>query len=249
MIEHTAAVPFRPMFKFQFCRTIDPSLSGPSWDHRPSDVPTPFSELLGPGRASLAPCCESSWDWLLGTSSSAPDPSPAAGSTAEVAGLLRAAAEETRVSNAFVLARRRSAEAVAALSDALVGPAEEATMRAAMHGLGAAGDIAVPSLLAALGHSSEQVVGRAAEALGEGERTVINFHAFPCVFTAFQCPKTVIVRQIAGWTPDIGVAAALDAAAVAAARRGGRPVQDGQRAVDWLDESHFLCKRTRKTPC
>lgn len=177
--EHLDSVPFRPMFKFQFLRTVDPGTS-PSWDHdlSPSAIAAlpSFEELAG---AELAPVCQSVWEWMLGNQ--APEkPLLLRDDQLEAmrADLMRKGpgAEAQRVHAAFQLARDGWLNAGHAahepLLNALTDETFEAGMRAAMHALGCGGDAVVPTLIQhGLSHSSPLVAGRAAEALGEAAQS------------------------------------------------------------------------------
>lgn len=184
----TELAPFRPMFKFNFLRTSDPSGSPPSWDHDAEFCATlpPFANMVG---AELAPCCQSLFEFMLGDGETATSPPPTLSTAAyaSLAATLRspsgeAGAEAQRVHAAFTLARscRHSdggdEQALRILMTALTEPSHEAGMRAAMHALACgAGPRSCTALVAeGLSHPSFLVAGRAAEALGEASAPTVE---------------------------------------------------------------------------
>lgn len=170
----TQDAPFRPLFKFLFNRGVAPVR--PSWNH--SGCPTPsFEERLPP---AMRPIAQSMWEWLAG--SLPPANSPQNDATAamlaqsvEALYCMGEAVEAERVGCAYGLGRRAwlgDTQALDFLLAALAKVEEPNARRAAIYGLQAAGDTAVPGLLRALRAADRpQAVAQAAEALGEACRT------------------------------------------------------------------------------
>ena len=158
LVEESPDAPWRAMFKFQFMRTQEPC--APSHNSSGDAVPTwPDSPL--------APAWQSQWEWLHGAppgsmpcSSAFPVPSPDAIFDTDVT------AETERIGAAYHMAREGDVQSLRA---ALLS-GQEAPRRAAMYGLSAAGDAAVPILLKQLSSIDQvdpNVRSASAFALGE----------------------------------------------------------------------------------
>ena len=171
--EHTEEAPFRPLFKFLYNRTVAPT--SPSWDHGGCATPS-FAGQLPP---TMRPVAQSMWEWLSG--SLAPPEPEGEDCTALLEQSAQAlystgeSAEDERVGCAYALGRRAwhgDTQALDCLLTALATGQDPNARRAAVSGLGASGDAAVPGLLRALAAADRpQAAAQAAEALGEACRT------------------------------------------------------------------------------
>lgn len=168
----TQETPFRPLFKFLYNRGVAPL--SPSWDHSGCSTPS-FEEKLPP---SMRPVAQSMWEWLAG--SVPPAESSHVNSTAAVLAqsmqrlyCVGESVEDERIGCVYSLGRRAwhgDKQALDCLLKALA-TADPNARRASIYGLQAAGDIAVPGLLRALGAADRpQAIAQAAEALGEACR-------------------------------------------------------------------------------
>ena len=184
---------WRPMFKFSFTRVHEPT--SPSWNHDPSSAAGGATGWPGLAAADAAPICESIWRWHLGGAPT-PDKAKALVIDADVAALRmavlsdpRAGDEALRIGAAYSLGACGSASALSALADALCSETNESSRRAGSHGLGSAGDAAVPLLLQVLAapDHSPLVVGSAVDALGEAAMSPST--------AVVQCISAVCVAQ------------------------------------------------------
>lgn len=158
------------MFKMIFGRRVDPT--APSWDHREDRPLTPFEHLTS--EPSLVPAMEATWAWMCGNPGAA---QTVASHTGEWIDTLYAAAkpgdDAKRVGAAYNLGRAAPADAacLSALIHALSSDVQ-GCRRAAVFGLQAAGDAAVPQLLDLLRSSNDHdTLMRVADALGEAAVT------------------------------------------------------------------------------
>lgn len=128
----------------------------------------------------MRPVAQSMWEWLAGSlppADSSQENATAAmlSMSAETLYSVGEAVEAERVGCAYGLGRRAwrgDTQALDFLFTALAAAEEPNARRAAIYGLQAAGDAAVPGLLRALGTADRpQAVAQAAEALGEACRT------------------------------------------------------------------------------
>jgi hypothetical protein len=151
---------WRAMFKLQFFRTSAPGPT-PSWDHvaSPTDI-APFAHTGG-SRAQQE-IWSAMWRWLRGS----PMPTPAEledrSNDAHVSTILSSRKELDRVGAGYALGKQAAGgdhTALAALIE-LLQTAHDNGRRAAMYGLAASGDAAVPqlaSVITSLIGGSEQV--------------------------------------------------------------------------------------------
>ena len=158
------------MFKMIFGRRVEPT--APSWDHREDRPLTPFEHLTS--EPSLVPAMEATWAWMCGNPGAA---QTVTSHTGEWIDTLYAAAkpgdDAKRVGAAYNLGRAAPADAacLSALIHALSSDVQ-GCRRAAVFGLQAAGDAAVPPLLELLSLSNDHdALMRAADALGEAAVT------------------------------------------------------------------------------
>ena len=159
------------MFKMIFGRRVDPT--APSWDHREDQPLTPFEQLTS--EPSLVPAMEATWAWMCGNPGAAH--AIASHNTDELIETLYAPTkpgdDATRVGAAYTLGRAAPTDDVclSALVRALSSDVQ-GCRRAAVFGLQAAGDAAVPPLLELLSSSNDHdTLMRVADALGEAAVT------------------------------------------------------------------------------
>jgi len=150
----SAEHPFRAMFKFIFSSTRTPTT--PSWD-----AASPAADWAAAGVPSgMEGACESLWRWFGGDPAGGPDVPATTDSAAELGARLTAehahGDELGRIHASYALAEtatsggRDSDEAVELLIEAVSHETCEGARRVAVPGLAAAGDAAVPSLVALL---------------------------------------------------------------------------------------------------
>lgn len=155
--------PWRPMMKFIFARRSEPGDGPPSWNHDPRTAEdTPWEELAS--EPALAPAMQSIWEWMLGAHA-VPDSSVHSLVLQQSLKLehqillapWEAGDEGRRVGAAYRLGRAAASaagtdsgeQAVQLLMAALTHPGQQqAPRRSAVHGLQAAGQAAVPALIA-----------------------------------------------------------------------------------------------------
>ena len=167
---------WRNMFKLQFYRVSMPN--GPSWDTTPDYDPAPFAEFGGSSGDQER--WGAIWRWMRGETPIA-TPIMSGGVAAEAAVIIGSRRDVERVNAGYSLGNAAAAGSVEAVSTLLeLMLAAPAARRAAMYGLGAAGDSAVPGLVSLLRHllaesptttSSQHTIVCCLMALGEATRT------------------------------------------------------------------------------
>ncbi len=185
----SAEHPFRAMFKFIFSSTRTPTT--PTWD-----AATPAADWTSVGIPSgMEGACESLWRWFGGDHAGGPDVPTVSDNVAELGARLMAehahGDEPGRINASYALAKIatsdqfESARAVERLLAAITHKTNEGARRVAVPGLAAAGDVAVPSLIALLtrigvegcGEVALRTLAYGADALGEaaqGQHTWIS---------------------------------------------------------------------------
>ena len=177
----------RSMFKFQFFRTSSPTT--PSWDHDPAaDEAGMFAVATDGTDGASTQEQQAVWRSVYGWMKGAPPTATNLATGAETEGLLRQLhspenqAERERVGAAYALGRCAADGDAIALTGLLEAVSQhdgaEESRRAAVYGLAAAGDAAVPGLVAALtgataAHGPDvagTIVPAVAHALGEAAR-------------------------------------------------------------------------------
>jgi len=174
----SAEHPFRPMMKFIFSSTVTPTT--PSWD-----AGSPAADWAAAGvPPGMEGACRSLWRWLGGDPAGGPGGPATTESVAELGARLMAehahGDEPGRHHASYALAEIAAAsggdesQAVEQLLAALTHETCEGARRVAVPGLAAAGDAAVPSLVALLnaidvegGDDALRTLAYAADALGE----------------------------------------------------------------------------------
>ncbi len=194
-----------PRVMFKFLYTAGQARTSPSWDHRNGVTPWANGHDAVPHALT-----RSIWSFMLGESEPPTSP-PNAGSSAPSApvsrtidALLGGRREAARMAAAYELAqaaRGGSTESVAGLIRALRHG--EASQRAAMHGLTAAGDAAVEPLVATLAEPGvdDHVACCAVHALGEaaGEPSLALVDAVGTVMDRVAGEIANAVRGLDGW--------------------------------------------------
>ena len=183
LLEECPEAPWRPMFKFQFMRTEEPT--GPTHDY--SDTPATPSWPRSP----LAPAWQTTWEWLHGAR---PGSLPAGELEAPPQQAIFAEdinKETERIGAAYAQARSKD---VLVLEKALRA-GTVASRRAAMYGLAAAhADDAVPLLLPLLEEDDEDVRTSALFALGEAAQpTMETISALKSAFAAARARCATVV--------------------------------------------------------
>lgn len=175
----SAEHPFRAMFKFIFSSTRTPTT--PSWD-----AASPAADWSAVGIPSgMEGACESLWSWFGGDPTAAPNVPSVLDSVVDLGARLMAehahGDELGRINASYALAKiaasdqRDSARALELLLAAITHETNEGARRVAVPGLAAAGDAAVPSLVAMLARidakgcdeTTLRTVAYGADALGE----------------------------------------------------------------------------------
>ena len=195
-----------PRVMFKFLYACGQARTRPSWDHRNGDTPWTIGHDAVPHALT-----RSVWSFMLGESEAATTPRNAGGSdaSAPVSGtidaLLGGRTEAARVAAAYELAqaaRAGSTESVAGLIRAL-RRGGEASQRAAMHGLTAAGSAAVEPLMAILAEPDvdDHVACCAVHALGEaaGEPSLAMVDAVGTVMDRVAGEIANAVQGLDGW--------------------------------------------------
>ena len=157
--EPSEEFPWRPMFKFSFERTSEPS--EPEWNHDPKMKLPPFSALTT--EPDLVPAMESFWQWLLGENETegtaaregTDNKDQASAKVTELVAALENLREPDdepcRMGIGYTLgSMQASAEADFAAGEALISGLlghSESIRRASAHGLAIAGETVVPRLL------------------------------------------------------------------------------------------------------
>ena len=195
-----------PRVMFKFLYAAGQARIRPSWDHR-SDV-----TVRANGHDAVPSALTASiWSFMLGESEAPTRPSNGGGSAPSVPvsgtidALLRGRTEAARMAAAYELAQAARAgctESVAGLIRAL-RQGGEASQRAAMHGLTAAGNAAVEPLVATLAEPGvdDHVACCAVQALGEAaeEPSLAMVDAVGAVMDRVAGEITAAVGGLHGW--------------------------------------------------
>lgn len=201
-----AAAAGAPRVMFKFLYAAGQARTRPSWDHRSGDTPLAIGHDAVPHALTA-----SIWSFMLGESETATPPRNSGGSdasapvSATIDALLGGWTEAVRMAAAYELAqaaRAGSTESVAGLIRAL-RHGGEATQRAAMHGLTAAGGAAVGPLMAVLAEPDvdDHVTCCAVHALGEaaGEPSLAMVDAVGTVMDRVAGEIASAVQGLDGW--------------------------------------------------